>query len=117
MRYAIRDILHAAAQAVEDGKRIISLNIGDPLQFDFSTPAHIIEATYQAMLAGMNGYAPSSGLGEAIEAIRDDASRQGGADVVGAGGQADASFAHIEGQEPHKFHALDSRRRGKDGLS
>ena len=77
MRYAIRDVLHAAAQAVETGKRIIPLNIGDPLQFDFSTPAHIIEATYQAMLAGMNGYAPSSGVGEAIEAIRDDASRQG----------------------------------------
>lgn len=77
MRYAIRDVLQAAQQAREAGKRIIPLNIGDPLQFDFSTPVHIIEATYQAMLAGRNGYAPSSGVGEAIEAIRDDAGRQG----------------------------------------
>ena len=77
MRYAIRDILQAAQQAQTAGKKLFSLNIGDPLQFDFSTPSHIIEATYQAMLAGKTGYAPSSGVEEAMQAIRDEAARQG----------------------------------------
>ena len=77
MRYAIRDVLKVAQEARAAGKEILPLNIGDPLAYDFRTPSHIIEATYQAMLAGHNGYAPSAGVEEAIEAIRREASRQG----------------------------------------
>ena len=73
IHYAIRNI-HLAQAA---GKKLLFLNIGDPLQFDFSTPSHIVEATYQAMLAGKTGYAPSSGVEEATQAIRDEAGRQG----------------------------------------
>ena len=73
IHYAIRNINLAQAA----GKKLLSLNIGDPLQFDFSTPSHIVEATYQAMLAGKTGYAPSSGVEEATQAIRDEAGRQG----------------------------------------
>jgi len=31
------------------------LNIGDPITFDFETPAHLIEAVHQAMREGKNG--------------------------------------------------------------
>ena len=72
IHYAIRNINLAQAA----GKKLLFLNIGDPLQFDFSTPSHIVEATYQAMLAGKTGYAPSSGVEEATQAIRDEAGRQ-----------------------------------------
>ena len=77
VRYAIRDVMVVAQQARAAGKRLIPLNIGDPLQFDFPTPEHIIEAVYRAMRAGYNGYAPSLGTEEAIEAIRSEATRQG----------------------------------------
>ena len=77
MSYAIRDVLQSAQQAQAAGKKLFSLNIGDPLQFDFSIPSHIVEATYQATLAGKAGYAPYSGLEEALQAIRDEAGRQG----------------------------------------
>ena len=77
VRYAIRDVLLVAEQAKAAGKRLVPLNIGDPLQFDFRTPPHIIEAVYQAMLAGHTGYAPSLGTAEAVEAIRAEAGRQG----------------------------------------
>ena len=77
VRYAIRDVLVVAQQARAAGKRLLPLNIGDPLQYDFRTPDHIIEAVYQAMRAGKNGYAPSLGTEEAVAAIRAEAARQG----------------------------------------
>src|SRR5437773_1496120 len=77
VRYAIRDIMIVAEEAKKAGKELLRLNIGDPPLFDFPTPRHIIEAIYQAMLAGHNGYAPSTGIEEALAAIRADAGRQG----------------------------------------
>ncbi|MBI4478609.1 MAG: aminotransferase class I/II-fold pyridoxal phosphate-dependent enzyme [Acidobacteria bacterium] len=77
VRYAIRDILEVSQQAKAAGKQLLYLNIGDPSLFDFPTPPHVIEAIYQAMQAGYNGYAPSLGTEEAIEAIRAEAARQG----------------------------------------
>jgi alanine-synthesizing transaminase len=55
----------------------LPLNIGDPLNFDFQTPAHMIEAVYQAMRDGKNGYSPSSGIKPALDAIRGEAARKG----------------------------------------
>ena len=77
IHYAIRDIMQVAQQARRDGKQLVYLNIGDPILYDFRTPAHLIEATYQAMLAGHNGYAPSTGIEEALQAIRAEAEQQG----------------------------------------
>lgn len=56
---------------------ILPLNIGDPITFDFETPAHLIEAVHKAMRGGKNGYAPSSGVKEALDAIRGEAGRKG----------------------------------------
>ena len=77
VRYAIRDLACVADEVVKQGHKILPLNIGDPLNFDFQTPAHLIEAVHKAMLDGKNGYAPSSGIKPALEAIRGEAARKG----------------------------------------
>jgi len=77
VRYAIRDLACVADEVVKQGHKILPLNIGDPLNFDFQTPAHLIEAVYKAMRDGKNGYAPSSGIKEALGAIRGEAARKG----------------------------------------
>jgi alanine-synthesizing transaminase len=77
VRYAIRDIAAVAEKVARQGKPVVPLNVGDPLAFDFETPPHLIEAVYKAMRDGKNGYAPSPGLPEAIEAVRADSKRRG----------------------------------------
>ena len=77
VRYAIRDLAVLADEVARTGKKILPLNIGDPLKFDFQTPPHLVEAVARAMRDGKNGYAPSSGIAEALEAIRAEADRKG----------------------------------------
>jgi alanine-synthesizing transaminase len=77
VRYAIRDVAVLAEQLAREGKTILPLHIGDPLNFDFRTPPHLIEAVHKAMCDGRNGYAPSLGVPEAVEAIRAEAERKG----------------------------------------
>ena len=77
LRYAIRDLVSLADDVVRQGKKVLYLNVGDPNAFDFSTPAHIVEAAYRAMRDNKNGYAPSPGIPEALEAIRGEAVRKG----------------------------------------
>src|ERR1700721_3412474 len=77
VRYAIRDLACVADEVIQQGHKVLPLNVGDPLNFYFHTPPHIIEAVYKAMRDGKNGYAPSPGIPEAIEAIRGEAERKG----------------------------------------
>jgi len=77
VRYAIRDLACIADEVIQQGHKVLPLNVGDPLNFDFQTPPHIIEAVYKAMRDGKNGYAPSPGVPEALEAIRHEAARKG----------------------------------------
>ena len=77
VHYAIRDLACIADEVAKKGHKILPLNIGDPLNFDFETPAHMIEAVYKAMRDGKNGYAPSTGIKEAVDAIRAEAARKG----------------------------------------
>lgn len=77
VRYAIRDLAVLAEQLARQGKLILPLNIGDPLKFDFRTPPHLIEAVTKAMRDGMDGYAPSAGVEEALESVRAEAERKG----------------------------------------
>ncbi len=79
--YAVRDVVVLAQQVAATGKEMTYLNIGDPNRFDFATPPHIIEAVHQAMLDNRCGYAPSSGLEAARQAIIDDARRKGARDI------------------------------------
>ena len=77
VRYAIRDLAVLADEVARQGHKILPLNLGDPLKFDFATPPHMIAAVEKAMRDGHNGYAPSLGIDEALVAIRNDAERQG----------------------------------------
>ncbi len=77
IQYAIRDIVLFANEAAKNKKEMLYLNIGDPNVYDFVTPLPIIEATYKAMLENKNGYAPSSGIPQAIKSIERDAAAKG----------------------------------------
>lgn len=77
VRYAIRDLAVLAEDLTRQGKQILPLNIGDPVIFDFDTPAHLIEAAAKAMRDGHNGYAPSLGVKPALDAIRAEAEAKG----------------------------------------
>ncbi len=77
IKYAVRDIVVLANEVTKSGKEMLYLNIGDPNLFDFAPPREMIEATYKAMLDNKNGYAPSSGIPQAREAIEKEAERKG----------------------------------------
>src|SRR6202521_2764859 len=77
LRYAIRDLVGLADEVKRQGDKGLYLNVGDPNIFDFATPPHVIEAAYRAMRDNKNGYAPSAGVPEALEAIRAEAERNG----------------------------------------
>jgi len=82
IRYAVRDIVVLAQQTAKTGKEMLYLNIGDPNQFDFVTPRHIVDAIYRAMLENKNGYSPSSGIKPALAAIEWEAQRKGISNIL-----------------------------------
>ena len=69
MEYAIRDITLYARQYEKSGGKIIYLNIGDPVKYDFPTPDHIKKALIDAILNNFNYYADSEGILELRQAI------------------------------------------------
>lgn len=73
IHYAIRDIIVLAQGVAKTGMEMHYLNIGDPNVYDFDTPPHLIDSVIAALKGRKNGYAPSSGIPEAIEAVRKDA--------------------------------------------
>jgi len=75
--YAVRDVLLIADEVAKAGKEMLYLNIGDPNIYDFAPPKHMIDDTYDAMLQNYNGYAPSSGIKSAVEAIERESDRKG----------------------------------------
>jgi alanine-synthesizing transaminase len=75
--YAIRNIVAEARKVEASGRNVRYLNIGDPNQFGFLTPPHLIEAVTKAMRDGHNGYTPSPGIAEAREAVAADFTRRG----------------------------------------
>jgi alanine-synthesizing transaminase len=77
VRYAIRDLAELADEVARQGKEILPLNIGDPLQFDFRTPPHLVEAVVRALRDGLSSYAPSLGVPEAVAATLAAAESQG----------------------------------------
>lgn len=77
IKYAVRDVVQLAREVEAGGKDMIYLNIGDPNQYGFRTPEHMIEAVHRAMRFNQNGYAPSEGTPDATEAIRAEAARKG----------------------------------------
>jgi alanine-synthesizing transaminase len=77
VEYAIRDITLHARQYEKSGKKIIYLNIGDPVKYDFPTPDHIKRALIDAILNNFNYYADSEGILELRQAIVNKESQKG----------------------------------------
>ena len=75
--YAIRNIVAEARKVEAGGKPVRYLNIGDPNQFGFLTPPHLIAAVEKAMRDGHNGYVASPGIVEAREAAAADFAARG----------------------------------------
>jgi alanine-synthesizing transaminase len=74
--YAIRNIVVEAKKVEAAGRRVRYLNIGDPVQFGFRTPPHLIEAVERAMRDGHNGYVPSAGIEPARAAVAQEYTRR-----------------------------------------
>ena len=62
-----------ARQMLAKGEPVINLALGEP---DYNVPAHVIEAAYQAMLAGNNHYTAPNGLEVLRQAIVDKFARE-----------------------------------------
>jgi alanine-synthesizing transaminase len=75
--YAIRNIVTEARKVERAGVKVRYLNIGDPVQFGFVTPGHLVDAVSRAMRDGYNGYTASAGIVEAREAVAADFAARG----------------------------------------
>jgi alanine-synthesizing transaminase len=81
IEYAIRDIIEFARKLEKTGRKIVYLNIGDPVKFDFDTPEHVKKALFEAVNAGENWYGSSEGLPELREAICRKEKKVNGIDI------------------------------------
>jgi tyrosine/nicotianamine family aminotransferase len=81
VEYAIRDVLVKAEEVHRSGKKILYLNIGDPVKFGFETPVRIRRAFTKAVEDGFNYYSPSEGLRELREAIAEKENRTNDASI------------------------------------
>ena len=68
------EVLARAKELERQGKEIIHLEIGEP---DFDTPAHIVAAAREALLAGHTHYVPAPGIPEIRSAVADFLERTG----------------------------------------
>ncbi len=69
MKYAIRDLVVLANELEQKGQKILKLNIGDPIQFDYETPEEMINGVCDAVRSNKNFYADSLGIRELRSAI------------------------------------------------
>ncbi len=76
--YAIRDVVEYARKLESKGDRILKLNIGDPLKFDFKTPEPMVNAIVNAARGSFNGYEDSLGNTELRRVIAERESKNNG---------------------------------------
>ena len=69
VEYAIRDIVSAAKDLENQGRKIDYLNIGDPVQYGFQPPENVKQALINAIKNGNNHYSESEGIAELRAAI------------------------------------------------
>jgi alanine-synthesizing transaminase len=82
VEYAIRDIILHAREYEKTGKKIIYLNIGDPVAFDFKTPLHIKNALIDALIHDNDYYTDSEGWSELRQSIVEKESGKKGLDLT-----------------------------------
>jgi alanine-synthesizing transaminase len=81
VEYAIRDIMVKAEEVRRTGKKILYLNIGDPVKYGFETPPHVRNALKKAVDAGLNYYSASEGVKDLREAVAEKENSVNGAHV------------------------------------
>ena len=82
MEYAIRDIILHAREYQKTGKKILYLNIGDPVAFDFKTPLHIKNALIDALNNDYDYYTDSEGWPDLRQSIVEKESNKKGLDLT-----------------------------------
>ncbi|EHR78144.1 alanine aminotransferase [Thermococcus litoralis DSM 5473] len=82
IEYAIRDVVLPARELEKQGIKIIKLNIGDPVKFDFQPPEHMKKAYCEAIMEGHNYYGDSEGDRELREAIVEREKKKNGVDIT-----------------------------------
>lgn len=82
IEYAIRDVVLPARELEKQGIKIIKLNIGDPVKFDFQPPQHMKEAYCRAIMEGHNYYGESEGDIELRKAIVEREKKKNGVDIT-----------------------------------
>jgi len=82
IEYAIRDVISFAKNLEKKGEKILYLNIGDPVKYDFDTPKHIKQALFDAVNSGANWYAASEGERDLKEAICEKEKKINGLDIL-----------------------------------
>lgn len=70
-----------AEEVRRTGKKILYLNIGDPVKYGFETPPHVRNALKKAVDAGSNYYAESEGVKGLREAVAEKENSVNGAHV------------------------------------
>ena len=69
VEYAIRDVAIAAKKVEQQGRKVVYLNIGDPVLYGFQPPDNVKEALIKAVRNNENYYSPSEGIPELRAAI------------------------------------------------
>jgi len=82
VEYAIRDIILHAREYEKTGKKLLYLNIGDPVSFDFKTPLHIKNALIDALLNDSDYYTDSEGWPELRKSIVEKEFKKKGLDLT-----------------------------------
>ena len=82
IEYAIRDVIGFAKNLEKQGKKILYLNIGDPVKYDFDTPRYIKKALCDAVNSGANWYATSEGERDLREAICEKEKKVNNLDII-----------------------------------
>jgi aspartate/methionine/tyrosine aminotransferase len=67
--YPIRKYNALARSLEEKGEKVIYLNIGDPLRYDFQPPCELVDEACRALREGHHYYSSSEGVKELREAI------------------------------------------------
>jgi len=81
VEYAIRDIMVKAEEVRRTGKKILYLNIGDPVKYGFDTSPNVKNALKKAVDAGSNYYAASEGVKDLRQAVAEKENSVNGAQV------------------------------------
>jgi len=81
VRHALRDIVPLAEEVEKTGKKVLYLNIGDPMKFDYKTPEHMWEAINNNKDEA-EGYTNAIGNVSTRQAIADYAKKMGAGNIT-----------------------------------